>query len=166
MLSPTHLCSSQQQVESRPLYPHPLQEQISPDDTSVQCSRDRLRPERKCGHPHKLQEDVMTITVGQDGRHFDCRNHVRVIQPMGDGTRLYLCGTNAHSPKDWVIYFVKSRGEIPEPDTALNGVLVRVKLVPPCPLWQQDILMPNLATERLVTSLEPLPLSLRTVITD
>lgn len=35
---------------------------------------------------------------------FDCRNHIRVIQPMGDGSRLYLCGTNAHSPKDWVVY--------------------------------------------------------------
>ncbi|KAF4526525.1 hypothetical protein B566_EDAN005892 [Ephemera danica] len=35
---------------------------------------------------------------------FDCRNHVRVIQPMGDGGRIYVCGTNAHSPKDWVIY--------------------------------------------------------------
>ena len=23
---------------------------------------------------------------------------------MEDGNRLYLCGTNAHSPKDWVIY--------------------------------------------------------------
>lgn len=37
-------------------------------------------------------------------QHFDCRNHIRVIQPMGDGNRLYMCGTNAHSPKDWVIY--------------------------------------------------------------
>ncbi|XP_045525753.1 semaphorin-2A isoform X1 [Pieris brassicae] len=36
--------------------------------------------------------------------HFDCRNHIRVIQPMGDGSRLYICGTNAHSPKDWVLY--------------------------------------------------------------
>ncbi|XP_047003750.1 semaphorin-2A-like isoform X1 [Schistocerca americana] len=36
--------------------------------------------------------------------HFDCRNHIRVIQPMGNGNRLYVCGTNAHSPKDWVIY--------------------------------------------------------------
>jgi len=34
---------------------------------------------------------------------YDCRNHVRVIQPMGDGSRLYVCGTNAHNPKDWVI---------------------------------------------------------------
>lgn len=23
---------------------------------------------------------------------------------MGDGNRLYMCGTNAHLPKDWVIY--------------------------------------------------------------
>lgn len=36
---------------------------------------------------------------------FDCRNHIRVIQPIGrDGKRLYICGTNAHSPKDHVIY--------------------------------------------------------------
>ncbi|XP_021968718.1 semaphorin-2A isoform X2 [Folsomia candida] len=34
---------------------------------------------------------------------FDCRNHIRVIQAMGDGDRLYVCGTNAHNPKDWVI---------------------------------------------------------------
>lgn len=34
---------------------------------------------------------------------------MRVIQPMGDGSRLYVCGTNAHNPKDWVInvsYFI------------------------------------------------------------
>ncbi|XP_037086236.1 semaphorin-2A-like [Pollicipes pollicipes] len=37
-------------------------------------------------------------------QHYDCRNHVRVIQPMADGGRLYVCGTNAHSPKDLVIY--------------------------------------------------------------
>ncbi|KAJ8672419.1 hypothetical protein QAD02_003678, partial [Eretmocerus hayati] len=36
--------------------------------------------------------------------HFDCKNHIRVIQPMDGGDRLYLCGTNAHSPKDWVIH--------------------------------------------------------------
>ncbi|XP_072153742.1 semaphorin-2A isoform X2 [Bemisia tabaci] len=36
--------------------------------------------------------------------HFDCRNHIRVIQPIGDGSRVYICGTNAHGPKDWVIY--------------------------------------------------------------
>lgn len=37
-------------------------------------------------------------------QHFECRNHIRVIQPMDDGGRLYICGTNAHSPKDIVIY--------------------------------------------------------------
>lgn len=35
---------------------------------------------------------------------YDCRNHIRVIQPIGtDSNKLYLCGTNAHNPKDWVI---------------------------------------------------------------
>lgn len=37
-------------------------------------------------------------------QHFDCRNHIRVIQPMGDGSRLYICGTYAHNPKDWVVH--------------------------------------------------------------
>uniref|UniRef100_T1JFR9 Semaphorin-2A n=1 Tax=Strigamia maritima TaxID=126957 RepID=T1JFR9_STRMM len=36
--------------------------------------------------------------------HYDCRNHIRVIQPVGDGSRLYVCGTNAHNPLDWIIY--------------------------------------------------------------
>jgi len=35
---------------------------------------------------------------------FDCKNHVRVIQSMEQGDRLYVCGTNAHNPKDYVIY--------------------------------------------------------------
>jgi hypothetical protein len=35
---------------------------------------------------------------------YDCRNHIRVIQPIGDGSRLYICGTNAHSPRDEVVY--------------------------------------------------------------
>jgi len=35
---------------------------------------------------------------------FDCKNHVRVIQSMQQGDRLYVCGTNAHNPKDYVIY--------------------------------------------------------------
>jgi hypothetical protein len=30
---------------------------------------------------------------------FDCRNHIRVIQPIGAGDRLYICGTNAHNPQ-------------------------------------------------------------------
>ena len=35
---------------------------------------------------------------------FDCRNHIRGIQPIGDGERLYVCGTNAHNPRDQVVY--------------------------------------------------------------
>lgn len=35
---------------------------------------------------------------------FECRNHIRVIQSMENGNRLYICGTNAHNPKDYVIY--------------------------------------------------------------
>ncbi len=34
---------------------------------------------------------------------FECRNHIRVVQKI-DENRLYICGTNAHSPKDFVIY--------------------------------------------------------------
>lgn len=47
--------------------------------------------------------------------HFECRNHIRVIQPIGDGHRLYVCGTNAHSPKDWVLY-VRKHPHFYEPD--------------------------------------------------
>ncbi|XP_075588237.1 semaphorin-2A-like isoform X3 [Dermatophagoides farinae] len=35
---------------------------------------------------------------------YDCRNHIRVIQPIGTNhDRFYVCGTNAHNPKDWII---------------------------------------------------------------
>jgi len=36
--------------------------------------------------------------------HYDCRNHIRVIQSIGNGDRLYVCGTNAHQPMDMLIY--------------------------------------------------------------
>lgn len=36
-------------------------------------------------------------------QHYECRNHIRVIQRIESGKRLYVCGTNAHSPKDWVL---------------------------------------------------------------
>jgi len=35
--------------------------------------------------------------------HFDCRNHIRVIQ-MVQGSKLYVCGTNAHAPRDWILH--------------------------------------------------------------
>lgn len=34
---------------------------------------------------------------------YDCRNHIRVIQSIG-GNKVYICGTNAYSPKDWVLH--------------------------------------------------------------
>ncbi|XP_077284157.1 semaphorin 2a isoform X2 [Arctopsyche grandis] len=59
------------------------------------CDRDALNLE-----PSNVAQ---CVSKGKS-ESFDCRNHIRVIQPMGDGSRLYLCGTNAHSPKDWVVY--------------------------------------------------------------
>lgn len=63
--------------------------------SSSLCERDALNLE-----PSNVAQ---CVSKGKS-EHFDCRNHVRVIQPMGDGSRLYVCGTNAHSPKDWVLY--------------------------------------------------------------
>lgn len=53
----------------------------------------------------QLRQKILIILVSYFlSQFFDCRNHIRVIQPMADGGRLYVCGTNAHNPKDWVIY--------------------------------------------------------------
>ncbi|XP_071445173.1 semaphorin-2A [Hetaerina americana] len=59
------------------------------------CERDSLNLE---------PSNVANCVSKGKSEHFDCRNHIRVIQPMTDGGRLYICGTNAHSPKDWVVY--------------------------------------------------------------
>ncbi|XP_059487643.1 semaphorin-2A isoform X2 [Neocloeon triangulifer] len=59
------------------------------------CERDSLQLE---------PSNVANCVSKGKSEAFDCRNHIRVIQPTGDGTRLYVCGTNAHNPKDWVIY--------------------------------------------------------------
>ena len=59
------------------------------------CERDAL--------PMPASNAANCISKGKT-ETFDCRNHIRVIQPIGDGSRLYVCGTNAHSPKDHVIY--------------------------------------------------------------
>ena len=42
------------------------------------------------------------VSKGKSG-HYECRNHVRVIQVIDHGSKLYVCGTNAHSPKDWIL---------------------------------------------------------------
>jgi hypothetical protein len=58
------------------------------------CERDALNLE---------PTNVASCVSKGKSEHFDCRNHIRVIQSMGDGSRLYICGTNAHNPKDWVV---------------------------------------------------------------
>ncbi|XP_071453669.1 semaphorin-2A-like [Hetaerina americana] len=63
--------------------------------TGSDCERDSLSLE---------PSSVANCVSRGKSEHFDCRNHIRVIQPMADGSRLYICGTNAHSPKDWVIH--------------------------------------------------------------
>jgi len=65
------------------------------DISQTNCQRDSLLLE-----PTSSSE----CTSKGKNQHYDCRNHIRVIQPMGDGSRLYVCGTNAHNPKDLVIY--------------------------------------------------------------
>ncbi|XP_055338493.1 semaphorin-2A-like [Paramacrobiotus metropolitanus] len=37
-------------------------------------------------------------------KHFHCQNHIRVIQPLAKGQYLYVCGTNAYRPKDWIAH--------------------------------------------------------------
>ncbi|XP_075728769.1 uncharacterized protein LOC142769687 isoform X1 [Rhipicephalus microplus] len=39
----------------------------------------------------------------QLGKDVDCRNHIRVVQPIRDGSTLYICGTNSRAPTDWQI---------------------------------------------------------------
>ncbi|XP_065078888.1 semaphorin-2A isoform X1 [Ochlerotatus camptorhynchus] len=48
--------------------------------------------------------DIRNCVSKGKSEMFDCKNHIRVIQPMDSGNRLYICGTNAHNPKDVVIY--------------------------------------------------------------
>ncbi|KAF2350737.1 Sema domain [Trinorchestia longiramus] len=56
------------------------------------------------GDSVKLDPTSVSTCVNRGkSENFECRNHIRVIQPMSND-RLYVCGTNAHNPKDWVIY--------------------------------------------------------------
>ncbi|XP_055379543.1 semaphorin-2A-like [Condylostylus longicornis] len=48
--------------------------------------------------------DILNCVSKGKRELFECRNHIRVIQPMDHGRKLYICGTNAHNPKDYVIY--------------------------------------------------------------
>ncbi|KAL3250003.1 hypothetical protein MRX96_055617 [Rhipicephalus microplus] len=50
-------------------------------------------------------KDVVSTCVYKGKREdYECRNHIKVIQPIGDGTKLYICGTNAQNPRDMEIY--------------------------------------------------------------
>ncbi|XP_041972853.1 semaphorin-2A-like isoform X2 [Aricia agestis] len=65
------------------------------DVSQTHCERDGLYLE--------ASNVAQCVSKGKS-EPYECRNHIRVLQPMGDGDRLYVCGTNAHSPKDWVVY--------------------------------------------------------------
>ncbi|GFV36633.1 semaphorin-2A [Trichonephila clavipes] len=68
--------------------------------------------DRWCHYRSARRGDAITIEPSNvpncvskgKSEHYDCRNHIRVIQPIGDGNRLYVCGTNAHNPMDYVIH--------------------------------------------------------------
>lgn len=50
-------------------------------------------------NPHNVQS---CVSKGKS-EQYECRNHIKVIQPMARD-RLYICGTNAQNPKDWVVH--------------------------------------------------------------
>ncbi|KAG9511279.1 Semaphorin-2A, partial [Fragariocoptes setiger] len=48
--------------------------------------------------------DPMKCAGKGKSENYDCRNHIKVIQPVGKyGDKLYVCGTNAYNPKDYLI---------------------------------------------------------------
>ncbi|XP_076336328.1 semaphorin-2A-like [Tachypleus tridentatus] len=59
----------------------------------------------------RCEEDILTLKPSNianciskgKSEHYDCRNHIRVIQPVS-GNKLYVCGTNAYNPVDWIVY--------------------------------------------------------------
>ncbi|XP_075534809.1 semaphorin-2A-like [Dermacentor variabilis] len=75
------------------LFQLPLDDISSPNSKEL----DLMAPSdnvNKCGvyrGQHRLGKDV------------DCRNHIRVVQPIRDGSTLYICGTNARAPTDWQV---------------------------------------------------------------
>ncbi|CAO1348813.1 unnamed protein product [Diamesa serratosioi] len=60
-----------------------------------------------CEKNHMLLDptgsDIVNCVSKGKSQLFDCRNHIRVVQSMDNGNRLYVCGTNAHNPKDYII---------------------------------------------------------------
>ncbi|XP_076304965.1 semaphorin-2A-like isoform X2 [Tachypleus tridentatus] len=65
----------------------------------------RTRCEVSCADSLTLAPSSVANCVSKGkSEHYDCRNHIRVIQPVGEGNQLYVCGTNAHNPMDWIIH--------------------------------------------------------------
>lgn len=65
---------------------------------------------------------VVSICVYKGKREdYECRNHIKVIQPIGDGTKLYVCGTNAQNPRDLEIYS-SNLTEVPKDQLTLRDV--------------------------------------------
>ncbi|XP_065297798.1 semaphorin-2A-like isoform X2 [Dermacentor albipictus] len=60
-------------------------------------------PELKLPPPKDRVKACETIGGHLLGKEVDCRNHIRVVQPIGDGRTLYICGTNARAPTDWQV---------------------------------------------------------------
>ncbi|XP_064475057.1 semaphorin-2A-like isoform X2 [Ornithodoros turicata] len=52
---------------------------------------------------------------------YECRNHIKVIQPIGDGSKLYICGTNAQNPRDLEIYS-NNLTEVPKEHLTLRDI--------------------------------------------
>ncbi|CAG0893398.1 unnamed protein product, partial [Cyprideis torosa] len=63
-----------------------------------------LQRDKQWATEEKRSQGERESTFPVNKAAFSCRNHIRVIQPMGDGSKLYVCGTNAHEPRDLVIY--------------------------------------------------------------
>ncbi|OQV16107.1 Semaphorin-2A [Hypsibius exemplaris] len=56
-------------------------------------------------HTPKFEPDFRRRceSIGKS-RHYHCQNHIRVVQPLLKGQYLYICGTNAFRPKDWIVH--------------------------------------------------------------
>lgn len=49
--------------------------------------------------------DTQKCLLKGKSESYDCRNHIKVIQPMNkSGDKLYVCGTNAYNPHDGLLY--------------------------------------------------------------
>ncbi|XP_077515907.1 semaphorin-2A-like isoform X1 [Amblyomma americanum] len=67
-------------------------------------------------------KDVVSTCVYKGKREdYECRNHIKVIQPIGDGTKLYICGTNAQNPRDMEIYS-SNLTEVPKTQLTLKDI--------------------------------------------